>query len=122
MPSAHATYFNAKARPQIWAAHAETVELRQAVGGTVDLRGVFKRSLPDNEGDTDGVGAQGYRGTATMVILVADFPMPPGNGSLIVRNGEEWAVRHPERQDEWTWILHLARPDAERVMPVRGRR
>lgn len=122
MPSAHSTFFNAKARPQIWASHSEVVSLRMRSGELVDMTGVFKRVQPDNTGDVDGIGAQGYRGGATIVIKVADFPTPPGDGDTITRNGEEWTVRHAEPQDAWTWILHLARPDAERVMPGRGRR
>lgn len=123
MNSPHATRFNQQARPLLWAVHSELVTLRTVVAGvpqTSDLRGVWKRVQPEAD-DSDGVGLQGYTGEATLVALVADLPTPPGPDAEIERHGETWAIRHAERQDDWTWILHLARPDAEVRMPARLR-
>ena len=123
MNSPHGIRFNQQARPRLWAVHSEVVALRTVVGGlpqTADLRGVWQRIQPE-AGSSDGVGLQGYAGEATLVVQVADVPQPPGPEAEIDRHGETWVIRHVERQDAWTWILHLARPDAEVRMPARLR-
>lgn len=125
MPSAHAIRMQERARVMLWKTHAEKVALRSNNSDGVlietDLVGVWKRVLPDDSQDIDGIGTMGYRGQAMLVVRVADMPVPPGPEAVITRNAEQWAIRHPERQDEWTWVLHLARPDAEIRMPARLR-
>ncbi len=119
MSSNFANEFNAKARPMLAEIHSEEVILRIKDQPDAPLKGTWRRVLPNIATDADGLGAQGYTGEATITVNVADMADLPPAKARIIRNGEEWSIRHPERQDEWTWILHLARPDADVRMPPR---
>lgn len=119
MTSAFASKFNESARPLLWLSHSEIVGLI-VDGDASELRGVWRRMQPEAP-DADGLGVQSYTGEATLVVKVADLPADPGPTAEIRRNDETWAIRHVERQDEWTWILHLSRPDPEVRMPARLR-
>ncbi len=125
MSSAHAQRFNSAARPRLWDIHSEEVTYREKSGNTYinerTLQGVWKRVDPEVE-DADNIGAQEYTGEATLVVKVEDMPTAPGPKAEIVREGIVWVIRGElERNDEWTWILHLARPDNDVRLPVRVR-
>ncbi len=117
MSSSFATEFNEKARPMLAAIHAETVTVKIKDTPDAPLIGTWRRVLPNIATDVDGLGAQGYTGEATITVNIANLAEPLPAKARIVRNGEEWTVRHTERQDEWTWILHLGRPDKDIRMP-----
>jgi hypothetical protein len=119
MSSSFANRFNLAARPLLWESHSEIVDL-VVDGASSPLRGVWRRVQPEAP-DADGLGMQSYAGDTTFVVKVADLPTDPGPTATIVREQETWAIRHIERQDEWTWILHLSRPDPEVRMPARLR-
>ncbi len=117
MSSNFSQYFNAKARPFLADVHSELITLRIKDTEDAQLKGTWRRVLPNIATDEDGLGAQGYTGEATFVVQIEDMATLPPARALLIRNGEEWTIRHPERQDQWTWILHLARPDADLRMP-----
>jgi hypothetical protein len=121
MASSFATYFNERARPVLHRTHAEVVVIRNEVAGDTEVSGVWKRALPDGGTEADGLGLQAYDGMATLVVKLEDMPTPPLVGDEIIREDETWTLRHAERQDEWTWILHLSRPRDDQVMPARMR-
>jgi hypothetical protein len=125
MPSAFATYFNATARLLLWNTHKETVAFRYAnalaVPVVTTLEGVWKRLIPRDGADSDGYGLTTYTGLATFVVKREGFPDDAKEDAEIDRIGETWAIRHIEPQDEQTYILHLARPEADVRMPGRGR-
>jgi hypothetical protein len=114
MSSDHATKMNNRARVLLWRAHAETLFLEDG-GSTRELLGTWRRVMP--EGGENDKGSQGYQGTAMAVVKFADMPDLPGADAVFIRNDERWAIVHGEPQDEWTWILHLARPDQHRRIP-----
>jgi hypothetical protein len=116
--SAHADRFNAAARPRLTAVHGETLFLHEQ-GAIKELVGTWRRDMP--EGGANDEGSQGYEGTATVVVTKASMPALPHHDAEFERNGERWAIVHAEAQDQWTWILHLARPDRQRSMPTRRR-
>jgi len=123
MSSSFADYFNAKARPMLAAIHSELVTFNytdgQGYAQSDQLKGTWRRVMPDAATDPDGLGAQGYTGEATFVVNLEDLAALPGPEAEIIRLGETWTIKHGERQDEWTWILHLSRPDADVRMPGR---
>ncbi|NRA40483.1 MAG: hypothetical protein HRU15_20230 [Planctomycetes bacterium] len=122
--SSFAQRFNQVARPLIAAIHAETLLYNYVdvndEDQSVELTGIFKRNKADGNSGSDGIGVQTYTGAATFVVLKSDLPIEPDDSAEFIRNGETWEHLHCEPQDEWTWILHLARPDADVYMPGRG--
>lgn len=114
-PSAHAEIMDADARDLLWEAHAETLVVRLDGVTETELRGTWKRVLADAEQpkDNQGQGLTGYTGTAMFVVRYDDLPSLPGPRAEIDRNGETWQIRHGERQDAWTWQLHLSRRKAD---------
>jgi hypothetical protein len=125
MPSAFAEYFNASARLLLWKTHKETVAFRytnaQATPVATTLEGVWKRLNPRDGADSDGYGLTTYTGLATFVVKRDGFPADANGDAEIERIGETWAIRHIEPQDTDTYILHLARPEADVRIPGRGR-
>jgi hypothetical protein len=118
--SAHATNMQERARRLLWRSHAERVTVTEG-GAAREVDGIWRRVEPEGA-STDGAGATGYQGDAKVVVKAADFEELPGANALVNRNGEDWSIQHAERQDEWTWIFHLARPDADVRMPARLRK
>lgn len=122
MTSAAAARFNAACRPRMFALHGEIVKLlRNVTDDPQDLTVIWQRGAADAPQTPDGLGAQDYRGEAQCVALFADLPTAPGPQATITRNDEIWTVRHAQRQDADTWILHLSRQNDKRRMPGRGR-
>ena len=119
MSSAFAQRFNEQARPLLWREHSETVRYHDDDGTSRDLTVIWLRTDPRAE-EHEGIGAEGFFATATAVASVDELPDPHG-AAEIERKGERWAIRLIELQDEWTWVLHLAHPDAELDMPDRIR-
>lgn len=120
MGSSFAERFNATARPKLWAEHSEIVTLRIGDAST-DLRVIWNRIEPEVP-DTDGIGVQGYTGEVNAIVKVADLAAHPGPTAFIVRNGEKWNIRSPmDRQDDWTWVMRLVRPDVNLRTPQRNR-
>jgi hypothetical protein len=111
-PSAHALIMDTDARALLWDAHAEMVVVRMDGVTETELRGVWKRVQADVAASPDNLGLTGYTGAALFVVRVEDLPVMPGPQAEIDRNGETWHIRHPERQDAWTWQLHLSRRKA----------
>ncbi len=114
--SPFAQRFNATARPLLWAQLAETVVYRDRTGDR-DLRVIFTRVNPVAP---EAEGPAAFHAQAQVVVLVADLPVPDGS-ALILREHLTWAIRHIERQDAWTWILHLAQPTDDLRLPDRIR-
>jgi len=120
--SAHADRFNAAARPRLHDVHGETVELRLPDGSTGSLVGIFRRVTALGEADA-GVGMQGFTGDATLTVLRENLLGELPAKTRIVRDDVEWVVTHYERQDAWTWVLHLSRPNGQlRMAPEKMRR
>ena len=121
MTSAAQARFNLTCRPRMFAIHSELISLvRHTDDAPQNVAVIWQRGAADAPQTPDGKGAQGYRGEAQCVALVEDLPTPPGPSATITRNDEVWTVRHAQRQDAFTWILHLARQNAQRRMPGRG--
>lgn len=120
MASRAATYWNSKARPLMWTEHGETVTLHDpsqpASQQDSTLSVIFRRQRATGRSQA-GIGAESFEGTAEAVVRLTDMPTKPGARSSIVREGEKWQVRWIERQDEWTWVMHLEHPN--RVLAIR---
>lgn len=116
MTSPFATAFEAKARPLLWATLAELVTYREG-SQERPLRVMFRRADPRRR-ETEG--PEGFHAGAWAVAKVADLPEPNGR-ALVIRDGVTWAIRVIERQDPWTWILHLAQPTDDLRLPDRIR-
>lgn len=119
MSSPFAQAFNAKARPLLWRSHGEIVRYHDDDGSVRNLPATWQRVNPETE-DADGIGLTTYRAQASAVVRISDLPDPNG-AAEIEREGELWAIRLIELQDEWTWILHLAQPIEETRLPERLR-
>jgi hypothetical protein len=102
-------------RDLLWAAHAETLTVRLDGSTATELTGVWKRVAAEGNPAPDGQGLLTYTGQALFVVRVEDLPTMPGPQAEIERNAEIWSIRHAERQDEWTWQLHLARRRADQL-------
>ena len=112
-----ATRFNTRARPRITAEHSETVTLTDgetSVESTLSVR--WRRIQPKGE-SADGLGLAQYIGEATAVVLASDLATLPGPRSCLTRNGEDWDIRLVEPVDEWSYRMHLSRPEAEDRLP-----
>lgn len=120
MSSPHAIRMQERGRLLLWRQHAEVITVTED-GAAREVYGVWKRVLPEGQ-NADGIEASTYTGEATVVVKVSDFEDLPGATALVNRNGEDWTILHAERQDEWTWIFHLGRPDADIRMPDRLRK
>lgn len=115
MPSSFAQRFNAQARPLLWKQHGEPVKYYRGTGRARTLTVIWKQGDP-HATDQDGLGLDTFHATATAVVRVADLSKPDGKAEL-ERLGERWAIRRIARQDAWTWIFHLRRPDPELALP-----
>jgi hypothetical protein len=114
--SPFAVDFETRARPLLWARLSELVTYRE--GEQVrSLRVMFRRADPRRR---EAEGPEGFHAGAWAVAKVADLPTPSGR-ALLVRDGVTWAIRLIERQDPWTWILHLAQPTEDLRLPDRIR-
>jgi hypothetical protein len=116
MTSPFATAFQAKARPLLWATLAEPVLYRTATGDRT-LTAMFRRADPRTR-ETEGPA--GFHAAAWAVVRVTDLLIPDGT-ALLIRDDVTWAIRLIERQDPWTWILHLAQPTDDLRLPDRIR-
>jgi hypothetical protein len=114
--STFAQQFNDTARPLLWAQLAEPVVYRDRTGSR-NLTAIFKRVNPAGR---EAEGPEAFHAAAQAVVTVADLPAPDGT-ALLIRDGVTWAIRHIERQDIWTWILHLAQPTDDLRLPDRIR-
>jgi hypothetical protein len=103
--SPFAQQFNDSARPLIWQHLAETITYRDHAGDR-PVPMIFKRVNPSGR---EAEGPAAFHASALAVVRMADLPAPDG-AALLIRDGITWAVRTIERQDAWTWILHLAQP------------
>ncbi len=117
MSSPFAERFNALARPMLWQQHAETVVYRRPGQPDADLRLIFLRQDPAKQ---DQESLEEFHATATAVVKFVDLPKPDGK-ALLIRNEVTWAIRRIERQDAWTYVLHLAQPKADLRLATRGR-
>jgi hypothetical protein len=115
MSSSFAQRFQQQARPLLWREHGETVQAFEADGSSFPLPVIWQRRDPKTE-DQDGAGIDTYFAVAVAVVRVSDLPEPHGQLEL-EREGERWAIRLVELQDEWTWLLHLAHPRDELRLP-----
>jgi hypothetical protein len=124
MGSAFGSYFAEKARLLLWKTHQEEVTLRytnaQSQPVTAQIIGIWKRFVPRDGADVDGLGLNTYTGMAAMVVKVEGWPLDAGADAEIDRVGERWAIRHQEPLDGLSIKLHLAKPEAEVRMPGRG--
>ncbi len=101
----------------LWALHSETINYVSSEGIQSELLVIWKRINPTSA-DAEGLGVDEFHAEAQAIVKIEDMPVPNGMATLI-REGEEWAIRDIERQDEWTWIYHLAQPDEDIHLPER---
>jgi hypothetical protein len=124
MPSNAATYFNTKCRTTMHDLHGEVVTLVDQSAnpstGTRNLSVIWQRVLPQGDSD-DGLGVSTYTGEAMACVTKDALPALPGPRAYLIREGENWSIRHVEPKDNWTYILHLARARQEARMPQRVR-
>ena len=120
MSSPFAQRFNEKARPLLWRNHGETVRYHDDDGSVRDLPVIWKRINPKAE-DNEGLGVDTFFADAVAVVKMADLADPHG-AAEIEREGERWAIRLIELQDEWTWLLYLAHARSELRLPEGMRR
>ena len=115
MSSSFAQRFHHQARPLLWREHGETIVAIAPDGTRSDVQVTWQRRDPQSE-DHDGLGVDTYYAVAAAVVRVADLPAPDGRMEF-EREGERWSLRLIERQDEWTWIFHLAHPRDDIRLP-----
>lgn len=121
MPSSFAAEFNANARPMLWDAHAEELDVKLDGATPGKLTGPWKRvAAEDAQPSPDGAGLTTYTGLALFVVQKSALPdISNLSKAEIYRGGETWHIRHAEDQDAWTWILHLGRRKASLISPRR---
>jgi hypothetical protein len=88
--------------------------------GASNITVVWQRVRPQGDSD-DGLGVSSYTGEAMACVAKDVLPAIHGPRAYLIREGENWTIRHVEPKDNWTYILHLARARQEARMPQRIR-
>jgi hypothetical protein len=104
--------------------HGEIVTLVDQSGnpsaGTRNISVIWQRVRPTGDTD-DGLGVTSYIGEAMACVTKEVLPVLPGPKATLLREGETWEIRKVEPKDNWTYVLHLARPRSDQRMPQRIR-
>ena len=103
----------------MWTEHGESVTLHDpslpASQQDIALSVIFRRQQAMGQ-QLNGIGAESFEGEASCVVRVSEMAAKPGANSVLTREGEAWEIRFVERQDEWTWVYHLSRPNGQLAM------